>query len=458
MTVTDYQTSIHYQAWFNQQLQKWTVAHEKMEDLIRNTYLNNKRQLRTVLSELKNTTLGQLHQLNDLLVLSHDDDDRLVTLFSTKVPVSTYNDIEKYVNHMIDRAESNTLVPHDSVAVYSETTGTTGKSKRFAVHKNGLLTFQLQVDDQNYVLYQHYPQLFDVKSKELFLYSKEPMKVAADGKLVGSISMYACEVIKQHKNYVQQLQDTRGSAFSADFSYPPIWRLSSPPEAYDVLDHGHLEPYYIHILFGLKNNREVCSITSVFVANILLLFNIIQRHWHELVHDIRTAQPDTVNSSVWRTIPQDLCEKLIAMLQPPDENLARTIENIMNRDELPVGWGKLLFPELIITQSGSGGTMTHYCTKLAGILGDSVHCLGENYSASEGFLGVQENYMAINRFQHGIRYCYTELLPEDQWFVDEPQCIAIDAAQLGEERNCFISTKTVRRTFIVVLIELACKI
>ena len=76
--------------------------------------------------------------------------------------------------------------------------------------------------------------------------------------------------------------------------------------------------------------------------------------------------------------------------------------------------------------------MTHYSKNLATILGNSVHCLGESYSASEGILGVAENYTAINRFHHGVRYCYSELLPEDQWFADQPQCIKIDDAQIGE--------------------------
>ncbi|UJR17221.1 hypothetical protein I4U23_004116 [Adineta vaga] len=257
------------------------------------------------------------------------------------------------------------------------------------------------------------------------------MKVASDGKFIGSITMYTYEVMKEHIHYLKQLQDTSGMAFSVDCSFSPIWRYASPPEAYEVLDYGLMEPYYMHILFGLKNGRHVRTIVGIFITSIILLFDMIQMKWREIVHDIRTGQPDTENSPIWKSIPEELRNKLIALLQPPDEDLARTIENIMNHDVLPVGWGKLLFPGLLITQSAAATTFEHHCAKLEMIVGEDVHCLGENYAASEALLGIQENYTAINRFHHAILYGYTELLPEDQWFVENPQCISIDAAEIN---------------------------
>ena len=195
--------------------------------------------------------------------------------------------------------------------------------------------------------------------------------------------MYADDMIQQHFRYLVSVDETEVATFDRHFDYPPIWRYSSPAEAYEVLDHGQLEPYYMHALFALKNRHQVRSITSVFVTNILLFFDLIEKRWQDLVHDIR---PD--RSPIWRTVPQDLRERLFVLLQPPNGELARTIESVMTVAHLSSGSGKLLFPELLITQSCSAGTMEHYCQQLAGIVGAKVQCLGENYSASEGLLGV----------------------------------------------------------------------
>ncbi|UJR17222.1 hypothetical protein I4U23_004117 [Adineta vaga] len=137
-----------YQLWFDQQLTKWARTHEEIKHLTKNTYLTNKQQLRIVLTELKDTVVGQMHHLNDMLRLSDGNDDRLVTLFTSSVPVSTYKQIEDYVNQMINnKLEFDLLIPSDKVLLYAETTGTTSKSKRFAVHKQGMRIIQTQMND-----------------------------------------------------------------------------------------------------------------------------------------------------------------------------------------------------------------------------------------------------------------------------------------------------------------------
>ena len=423
----------YYNLWLTNQLVKWTHSHKEFEESKKNMFCKNRTQLRRILIALKDTNHGKKHRIVELLNASNDCDHRLVSLFSKNVPVSTYDDIADDISQMIEQNKSNILIPPDAVALYSETTGTTGTSKRFVVNKSILEIFRTQINDQSYVFYQHYPTLFDADAKELFLYGKEQMKVAADGRSVGSISMYAHEMLQQYRNYLDSLEQTNGSTFDLNSDYPPIWRYSSPSEVYEVSDQGQLEPYYLHALFALKNREYIQSITSVFITNILLLFDIIQRHWKYMVHDIRTAKVDFNQSPIWRTISESKRNILLELLQPADEQLAATIEIIMNcPSELSSGWGKLLFPNLLFTQSCSAGIMEHYCDKLAAIIGNDVKCFGESYSASEGILGIHDEYMAINRFHHAVQYCYSELLPADQWFEKHPTCISIDEAKIGK--------------------------
>ncbi|CAF5065738.1 unnamed protein product, partial [Rotaria sp. Silwood1] len=152
-----------YQLWLQQQLEKWKKSHEEIDTMIRNTYVMNKYQLRTILYELKDTIVGQVYQLSRLLELSSKDDDRLVSMFSANVPVTNYDTIKSYVDRMIDGAETNLLVKSDAVALYVETSGTTSTPKRFPIHKRSLIDSDLGSYDQRYIAYQQFPQLFELQ-------------------------------------------------------------------------------------------------------------------------------------------------------------------------------------------------------------------------------------------------------------------------------------------------------
>ena len=438
-----------YQLWLKQQLDKSREAYEKIDTMTRNTYATNKLQLRPILCAIKDTVVGQAYRLGEILDLSDENDDRLLSMFSANIPVSNYDAIKSYVDRMIDGAESNLLMEPDTVALYTKTTGTTSTPKRFPIHKRSLIFSDLQYTAQWYATYQQFPKLFEIGSKTLFLYSKPDLKVAADGTFIGCISMLSYMSMRDHVNYLAQLHETQGSVFSAIHDHPPIWHYSSPPAAYEIKEKGYLETYYIHILFAIKNHENLCSITSIYITDMLLFFDILQKNWPEIVHDIRTACPDTVNSSFWSTIPEKLRDELIDDLQPPDPNLARFVETVMNHDELLPGWGKRLFSSLLMTRSRSGSTMEHYQMKLSAILGDDVACLGDDYSASEAFLGVNKCWTDTNRFHHAVWNAYVELLPEEQWFVDQPRCISIDSAEIGERTQLATYSLLSHKTLIM---------
>ncbi|CAF0934345.1 unnamed protein product [Didymodactylos carnosus] len=161
------------------------------------------------------------------------------------------------------------------------------------------------------------------------------------------------------------------------------------------------------------------------------MFDIIQTDWRKLVHDIETAKPK-LDSLVWSAIPNDLRKMLIERLQPPNPELAKQITDIMSSSTLPVGWGKQLFPELIITQSCSGAALLHHNDKLKNILGSGVQLCGECYSSTEGVLGINLGYTSLNQFTFAVRFCYFELIPEEQWNEKHPECVLVEHSELNK--------------------------
>ncbi|CAF1555070.1 unnamed protein product [Didymodactylos carnosus] len=126
-----------------------------------------------------------------------------------------------------------------------------------------------------------------------------------------------------HATYLKRLNEkSRSEVVNGD--YPSIWRFASSPDAYEILDCGHLEPYYIQILFALKERDNVRSIGSVFVPNLLQLFDVIQLNWRQMVHDLKTAKPAD-DSPIWSSISLALRQTLIEKLRPPEPKLVDNI-------------------------------------------------------------------------------------------------------------------------------------
>ncbi|CAF0909921.1 unnamed protein product [Didymodactylos carnosus] len=418
-----------YEQWLNNRKMKWKQAHEHLLSVDKNGININKNQLKDVLIQLKDTELGKKHKLNELLEQAKDDIDKLVDLFTVQIPVSSYDDIKDYVQRSID-GEVNLLVPKGAIAAYSVSSGTTGFSKHFPFNINALPSFMIHVADQQYLLSEKFPSLFEEKAKRLLLYAKAGTRSqSTDGIYIGPGSMFYYRNTVAHATYLKQLNEkSHSEVLNGD--YPPIWRFASPPDAYEVLDRGHLEPYYIQILFALKERDNVRSIGAVFVSNLLQLFDVIQLNWRQMVHDLKTAKPAD-DSPIWSNISPALRQTLIEKLQPPEPKLADDIQEIMS--DVQPGWGKRLFRELIMTQSGSGGTLMHYYEKLSEILGSDVHFCGDLfYISSEGALGTNADHISLNKFVNAVKFCYSELIAEDQWDQTNPRCSPIEQAEIGK--------------------------
>ena len=86
-----------------------------------NVYCSKVSRLRDALVALKDPTLGQTHQMPQLLDDLHGDDHCLATLFPERISVDGY---ETIAERMISERVSNLLVPEGSVSFYPEVTGT----------------------------------------------------------------------------------------------------------------------------------------------------------------------------------------------------------------------------------------------------------------------------------------------------------------------------------------------
>ena len=157
------------------------TALRKFDESTEHACANNKRLLKRLLNDNKNTEYGRKYKFSSI---------RSIRDYQKKVPLTSYDDYEPYIDRMTEKGERNILTSYP-VVFYASTSGTSGSPKKIPVSDRGLNVFQNHSATTQFAIFSEFYK--DTKWRDfddgavflLLSLSHQPLK---DGVQFGSIS------------------------------------------------------------------------------------------------------------------------------------------------------------------------------------------------------------------------------------------------------------------------------
>ncbi|MBR3316780.1 MAG: GH3 auxin-responsive promoter family protein [Atopobiaceae bacterium] len=338
-----------------------------------------------------------------------------VDTYRERVPLTTYEDYEEYIDRMTEQGEKNLLTAYP-VVYYASTSGTSGAPKKIPVSDKGLEVFRNYSSSMFYSVVSEFYKNTMLKNVPdgywlaVMNFAQTPLP---DGTMFGSISA-AC------------LNDEALKAMP-HFS-------SAPPEVFSCTGSANFK--YLHARYGIAQ-RNVTQITGPYIPALLDLMNYIKDEWKMLVQDIREG---TINPDV--LMPDELRAKLEAALEPDPkraDELQREFEKGFDKTIM-----RRIWPKLSAISSIWAGNFSSYARKLQEYSGRSIPYYTMSYVSSEGIFGVA---------RHPHDQCYV-MLPQSCFFEfipvngksddDDPNAktVLLDELQEGKDYELVITNQS----------------
>ena len=368
----------------------------------------NRELLRTILLDNRDTEYGRKFHFSEI----RDTED-----YRSKVPLTSYDDYEAYIERMTEHGEENLLTAYP-VVYYASTSGTSGSPKKIPVTDRGLDVFRkyassvmLAVISECYqnTKYEDAPSGMRLM---LLSFSRTPLSCGVD---FGSISA-ACMTEKS----IELL--------------PYI--ASTPREVMFCRDSADLK--YLHARYGLAR-KDIVYLSGAYIPALLDMASYIQGNWEMLVADIRNG---TIDQSV--RMPDTLRDTLEASLKPDPER-ADELEN-----EFKKGFGdsilRRIWPKLSAVCAIWAGNFHSYARKLQNAYtGRSIPFYTMSYVSSEGIFGVARHpYDQYYCMIPGS--CFYEFIPMDGKAQDaddeNPKTLLMDELEDGKEYELVITNQS----------------
>jgi hypothetical protein len=263
--------------------------------------------------------------------------------FQRRVPVSTYETLEPYVERTL-RGEQGILTA-DSPVMFATTSGTTGRSKFIPVTPSYLAEYSHGVHVHNYRILADFRDILDGK---LFVSSSNDIEGHAEcGLPYGAISGYLARTQPRS-----------------------IRRFYALPYALARVKHVDSK-YYLSLLHALL--ADIRLLVAPNPSSLLLLAEKMAMFADDLIRDIRTG---SVNEEFTQGVPAVLRAR-----REPNPRRAAELTSLQRQS------GRLfpaeVWPNLRLLSCWKGGNMPLYLRKIPGVYGDlPIRDLG--YMASEG--------------------------------------------------------------------------
>ena len=362
--------------------------------------------LETLLNDNSDTEYGKKYDFANI----HNADE-----YRKKLPLTTYDDYEEYIDRMVDNDEKG-LITNYPVVYYASTSGTSGEPKKIPITDKGMSVFRAftgqfmhSIIDEFYknTKYEDTPYGFLMISSNI---SKTPLK---NGVKFGAISAAA---IKEE-------------------SMKLLPYINTTPTC--VLNCTERADYkYLHTRFGIAN-KNVTFLTSPYIPGVLDNMTYIKDNWRTLVFDIRTGILDGCAA-----LPAELRKELETLISPDPERadeLEREFEKGFDKTIM-----KRIWPNLSAICGIWAGNFSSYANKLREFSGRSVPYYTMSYTASEGSFGVARHpfdtaYCMIPQS------CFYEFIPMDgdgKTDGKEPKTVLMEDLCEGKEYELVITNQS----------------
>jgi GH3 auxin-responsive promoter len=290
-------------------------AVKRFEDLSRAPAQAQQRLLREILGTNADTEFGRRHGFGAITTF---------TEFQERVPISTYEDLQPYINAEMQGAP-NQLTRHAPV-LFTTTSGTTGASKYIPMTQEGKRAKSRLMWLWLSALYRDHPGI--VGGRMLSVVSPEVESYTPSGIPCGSESGHAYRTMPG-----------------------PVKSMYTAPYAVFAIEDYEAKYY---TLLRLAAGQDISCIATVNPSTIVLLADRLAHHSEAIIRDVRDG---SLSADV--AVPQALRASLHLK---PDPERARRLEQAAGS-----GGGVLLpglaWPKLAAIGCWKGGTVGAYLTR-----------------------------------------------------------------------------------------------
>lgn len=156
-------------------------------------------------------------------------------------------------------------------------------------------------------------------------------------------------------------------------------KYTSPDEI--ILCPDNKQSMYCQLLCGLVERQHVLRLGAVFASAFLRSISFLEKHWCDLVNDIRIGQ---LSSSITNSTCQVAMQRFLAL---PNPELADELEEICSsmswKGILGRLWPNVKYIEAVLT-----GTMAQYIPMLEFYSDGRIPLVCSMYASSESYFGV----------------------------------------------------------------------
>lgn len=334
--------------------------------------------------------------------------------FKSCVPLVTHDDLEPYINRIVDGDDSSILTGKP-ITTISLSSGTTRGMPKFVPFNDELMESTMQIYRTSYSFRNRDFPIGNGKCLQ-FIYGSKQFKTKG-GLAAGTATtnVYRNPLFKKTMKAMQS-------------------PCCSPEEV--IFGPDFHQSLYCHLLCGLIMREEVQVIFSTFAHSIVHAFRTFEQDWEELCTDIRGG---VLSSRI--SVPS-IRTAMLKLLKPNPE-LADLI--YMKCQGLSNWYGLIpeLFPNTRYIYGIMTGSMEPYLKKLRHYAGD-LPLLSADYGSSEGWIGVNVNPKLppeVATFAVLPNIGYFEFIPLRQGLDGlEAKPVGLTEVKVGEEYEVIVTT------------------
>ncbi|KAG2245373.1 hypothetical protein Bca4012_022992 [Brassica carinata] len=327
----------------------------------------NKRRLQLIEELTSNADQVQRRVLEEILTRNadveylrrHDLDGRTDReTFKNVMPVITYEDIQPEINR-IANGDKSPILSSKPISEFLTSSGTSGGERKL------MPTIEEELDRRSFlysflmpVMSQFVPGL-DKGKGMYFLFIKSESKTPG--------GLPARPVLTSYYK----------SSHFKERPFDPYTNYTSPNET--ILCPDSYQSMYSQMLCGLYQHHEVLRVGAVFASGFIRAIKFLEKHWIELVQDIRTG---ILSSSI--TDPS--VREAVAKILKPSPKIAEFVESECKKKSwqgiITRLWPNTKYVDVIVT-----GTMSQYIPTLD-YYSNGLPLVCTMYASSECYFGV----------------------------------------------------------------------
>ena len=380
------------------------VSLAEIEYFTKNPMKAQESTLRKILGRNKNCEIGKKYNFKDI---------KSIADYQKKVPLSTYDDYEPYVERMIHNKENNLMFSGINVR-YCSSSGSVGKPKILPKGIKDLWNMQCIGFSCTVATAAHY--LKKVKG------IKMPAQM---GPLVLILTGHPLEDGKMC-NGAGQVPLTYLKAITPFFCTSPTSLLY--PEHEELIDTS-----YLQLRFALEN-ANVSYIGSLVITLVTTMFDYLEENWEMLCDDIEKG---IINPKV--KITPDLYNEYAKKFKPNPRRAAELRREFEKGFDTPIA--PRIWPKLTWAYGMVGSNLKVYVEKLRKSIGDDVPIHNMGFAAAEGFFS-----MATELDVHDgvlLPHClFFEFLPiddEEEGADENATPLLINQLEIGKKYEIIVS-------------------